>query len=237
MRKTLINLMAITTILAGCSKEASFETGTGSNNGNGGGGGNNGGGQSGSGTYQPTSANSYWHYKETGDITADYTITSTGQKTTINSIDYYTFNSTGSAGNVQSYMGVKNHNYYVLDQGTSPNSGASFDLNFLYLNDTASVGYTWQNAAGQGNGFTAETPGSVVEKGISLTVQGKSYTDVIHTQEELQYDIPGLGLLTFATYDYYVAKGIGIIRVVAAGDPTLAGGFHSTTDLVDYSIK
>jgi hypothetical protein len=240
MRITLINLIAITIILAGCGKEASFEANQGGNTG-GNGGGNNGGSQGNSDSYQPTSANSYWHYKETGDFISESTITSTGQHSTISGIDFVLFNSTSpqSTGNVQSYMGTKDHNFYFLDQGNSPNSGASFDLNFLYLNDTASVGYTWDNNAGQGNGFTAHTPGKIMERGITLTVAGKSYNNVIHTQENLTYDIPGFGTLNSATYDYYVAKGVGIIRVLAAvGDASVTGTVvHTTTDLVDYSIK
>lgn len=235
MRITLINLLAIAMIMAGCSKEASFEINTGGNTGGNG----NGGSQGGSDSYQPTSANSYWHYKETGDITDESTVTATGQKSTINGIDYYIFNTTSqqTTGPYQSYMGVKDHNYYNLGQGSQ--QGVTFSLNFLYLNDTASVGYTWNNNAGQGNGFTAHTPGKIMERGISLTVNGKTFNNVIHTQGNLVYDIPGLGTLNSATYDYYVAKGVGIIRVIAAvGDASITGAtVHSTTDLVDYSIK
>lgn len=239
MRISLINLLAITIIMASCGKEASFEANTGGNGGNGNGGGNNGGSQGGSDSYQPTTANSYWHYKETGDVIAESTVTATGQKSTINGIDYYVFNTTSpqQPGTMQSYMGVKDHNYYNLAAGS--NAGVSFDLNFLYLNDAEAVGYTWDNNAGQGNGFTASTPGKIMEKGISLTVNGKTYTNVIHTQGNLIYVIPGFGSLNSATYDYYVAKGVGIIRVLSAvGDATITGTtLHSTTDLIDYSIK
>ncbi|WP_315816095.1 hypothetical protein [Paraflavitalea speifideaquila] len=70
-----------------------------------------------------------------------------------------------------------------------------------------------------------------------MTVEGKSYKDVTHTQIELQYDIPGLGVLTFATYDYYIAKNIGIIKIDTEGDLTWGGGIKTESNLIDYSIK
>jgi len=238
MKKFAFSLLMAAAVLTGCNKEISVEhNGSNPGGGIGGGGGNGGNGQNGADTYQPMTVNSYWKYHQTGSIAGDVTLTATDQTQNVNGLFYHVFNGTGTYGNSQSLYSIKDHNYYVLYAGTSPNTGASFNINFLYLNDTASVGYTWTNSAGQGGGIAAYTPGKVLEKGISLTVAGKTYNDVIHTQVELQYDMPGFGSLTFITYDYFVAKNIGVIRILSVGDPLYGAGINTTTDLVDYSIK
>jgi hypothetical protein len=214
----------ISLFFAACIKEKSLEPNYNSNN--------NG---STDGTYQPMSANSYWKYRQSGTFTGESTLTATGKKKTVNGIDYYIFNGSGVGGG-EALFGIKDHNYYQLAQGVAPN-GASFDINFLYLNDTASVGYTWQHQAGQGNGFTAHTPGTIVEKGITMTVEGKTYKDVIHTRMEIQYDMPVFGSITFATYDYYIAKNIGVIKADSEGDPILTNNAKTASNLFEYSIK
>jgi hypothetical protein len=210
-----------------CSKEKSVEI---KNN-------SGGNGNPQTGTWQPMTKNSYWKYQTTGSTASENTMTSTGQKRTVSGIEYTVFNSvtTGLPAG-EALFAIKDHNYYSHAQGVSP-MGGSFDVSYLYLNDTASVGYTWNHVAGRGNGFTALTPGTIVEKGLSMTVEGKNYADVIHSRIDLQYDMLGAGIITFFTYDYYVAKNVGVIKIDATGDPILTNGFTSTTNLVDYSIK
>lgn len=68
-----------------------------------------------------------------------------------------------------------------------------------------------------------------------MTVQGKTYNNVIHTRLVLTYDVYGSTLDAMA-YDYFTAKGIGIIKVRSEG-LTLLSGFSACSDLIDYSIK
>jgi hypothetical protein len=239
MKRIIFYSFFIASLATGCGKEISVETnggGTGTGTGTGPG---TGGGSTDPGTYQPFSKNSYWKYRQTGTLAGEQTITSTGQNRTVNGILCGVFNSTSTLtpGTTEGFFGVKDHNYYTVLKGASPNTGAIIDVNFLYLNDTASVGYTWGNAAGTGNGFKAFTPGEIIEKGITITVEGKSYKDVTHTRVDLQYEIPGFGVFTFATYDYYVAKNIGIIKVDTKGDDMWASGLASEMNLIEYSIK
>jgi hypothetical protein len=42
--------------------------------------------------------------------------------------------------------------------------------------------------------------------------------------------------MDFMSYDYFTAKGIGIIKVRSTGEGMLAG-FTACSDLIDYSIK
>ena len=237
MKRIIFYSFLIASLATGCGKEMSIDTnggGTGTGTGPG-----TGGGSTDPGTYQPFSKNSYWKYKQTGTFPGETTITSTGQTRTVNGIPCGVFNSTSTItpGTSEGFFGVKDHNYFTVLKGASPNTGAIIDVTFLYLNDTASVGYTWDHVAGTGNGFKALTPGKVLEKGITITVEGKSYTDVTHTQIDLQYELPVLGVVTFATYDYYVAKNIGIIKVDSQGDVMWGGGLSSEMNLIEYSIK
>jgi hypothetical protein len=223
--KPFILFLSLSVVLFSCQKQVDFDSPQG------------GGGNGNGGTYQPVSKNSYWKYHETGSYSGDYIITSTGEKRTQNGIDYFVFSAAPATSISEELLGVNGHNLYQFFEGQVPNSTAGISLNMLYSNDTASVGYTWDNMAGQANGLTAYTPGTILEKNISLTVGSKTYSNVIHSQIELQYDFPIVGIVNAATYDYYIAKGIGMIRIVTVGDPNFLPGVSTNADLVEYSIK
>ena len=121
--------------------------------------------------------------------------------------------------------------------GNSPNTGAAFDFTMLFLNDKEAVGYTWDFNGGQGGGFTAKIPGKIIGRGLSMTVAGKNYTNVIHTQLTLAYEVPVIGSTDFMIYDYYVAKGVGIIKVDSETPPGIPVAVTSVVELQDYSIK
>jgi len=227
--KKIFVFLALSCILVSCQKEINFDSPSSGGSGSGGGTGAN-------GSYQPITKGSYWKYHDS-QTNSDYTLTLTGEKRTINGIDFAVFTSTPASAGAEGMFGIHGHDLYLSVKGAIPGSTDGINLNFLYANDTASVGYTWDNTAGQANGFTAYTPGKILEKGISLTVAGKNYSNVIHTQIVLQYDLPVLGLVNASTYDYYVAKNIGIVRIVTIGDPNFSPGLNETTDLIDYSIK
>ena len=96
---------------------------------------------------------------------------------------------------------------------------------------------TWP---GLPNGFQTKRGFLLRPFKVNFDIRSTAYENicnVIHTQVELQYDMPDFGLLTFATYDYYIARNIGIVRVETTGDPILTGGQHTLTDLIEYSIK
>jgi hypothetical protein len=222
---------ALFIVLSSCQKEINIQldpSGSGAGNGNGSGTGMN---------YQPTTKGSYWTYKSTGARTYESTSTSTGVKKAVNNINY-TIITTLNAGSPasESMYGMKGRDYYMSAAGVSPNSGATFDITFRYLNDTAAVGYKWDHIAGQGNGFLAQTRGEIIARNLTMTVAGKSYKEVIHTKVELDYEIPGFGLLPAAVYDYYVANNIGLIKVVTA-TTVIMGGEVIESELTAYSIK
>jgi hypothetical protein len=237
MKRLIFCSLIIAAVLQGCSKEKSFETPSGGSGGNNGGGnGNGGGGNTTTDTYQPMTKDSYWKYDQTGDLPQVYTLTATGTKQPSNGIDFYLFKSAQQAGTVDGYFGIKDHSYYTKTPALGPN-GTVIDLIMLYLNDTASAGFTMQHSAGSVNGFDIKMPLKIIARGLTETVKGKTYNDVIHSQVLLQYDLPVFGLTTFVTYDYYVAKNVGIIKIEAIGDDLFGGGAESLVELTEYTIK
>jgi hypothetical protein len=185
-------------------------------------------------SYNPTTTGTWWKHK---DSTSGMTSTSTivNRTKTVNTIVYTAMVGTNGTITDTGWIASPRPNYYLYQKGVSPNTGAAYDMMFHYLNDTAAVGYTWQYTAGQGNGFTAYIQTTIVERNISMTVSGKSFTNVMHTRLTLSYDILG-SVMDFMTYDYFVAKGVGIIKVRSEG-LGLLGGFKACSDLIDYSIK
>ncbi|NML20943.1 hypothetical protein HHL16_08660 [Pseudoflavitalea sp. G-6-1-2] len=188
-------------------------------------------------SYQPVTTGSFWKYKVSGGLfNYETTATATGKTTTINGINYNILTSTGGSSVGEGYYGYKDGKYYTRVAGVSPNTGASFDLNMLYLNENAKPGDTWTNEAGQGNGFSAKTPGKLIAKGLKMTVAGKTYTDVIHTEVILQYVLPEIGVMNTGYYQYYIVKGVGIIKIEFRTEDIDEDPL-SITELTDYQIK
>lgn len=188
-------------------------------------------------SFQPVTKDSYWKYKVTGMFNFESSIKATGKSTVLNGINYSIMSATGGSVKADSYYGFRDGSYFTRVQGVEPNSGATFDLNMLYMKDNAKPGDKWTNDAGQGNGFAAKTPGEVIATGLTMTVAGKTYKDVVHTRVILQYILPEIGTVNSAYYDYYVVKGIGVIRVDVntSSDPEFDP--LSVSELVEYQIK
>jgi hypothetical protein len=222
---TPLFLVALSVTLFSCQKEADFgalpggDTGTGGNT---------------TDSYQPLSTGTWWNYKDSASGTIQL-LTVLPITKLINSIRYNAVKGEVDGQIDTAYMASPRPNYYITQKGISPTSGASYDIVMNLLNDTASVGYNWKYNAGQGNGFTALMSATIMEKNISFTANGKTFPNVIHVQSVLSYDIFG-SVIDFATYDYYFAKGVGIVKLRTE---ISAFGFSQTscTDLVDYSIK
>jgi hypothetical protein len=209
----LVALFAILVFISGCQKEITGDFAPKSTD-----------------TYQPVTLNSFWKYKDS----ATAVISTTTSLNTIKVIDnktYYVFRSeTAGQPAQESYIRIFNGEYAAF--GSLNNFGT---IELVYLYDNKAPGFTWSYIAGIVNGFPSKIAGKIIATGISKTVNGKTYTNVIHTQFNLEYDL-GLGYQQFAIYDYYVAKNIGIIR--AETDINASGSIYKTvSELLDYSIK
>jgi hypothetical protein len=96
---------------------------------------------------------------------------------------------------------------------------------FLLLKDYETVGQTWSTTAT--STLTSNNPlvpstqvqtvveGTMIEKGISVTVNGRTFTDVIH----IQLNVTQTSNVLNNTYvdDYWFAKNIGPIKVASSG--------------------
>jgi hypothetical protein len=230
----IVIFLVASLFLLSCQKEIDPSTLSGAGSGSGSGTGGNGSGTGSNGAYFPLGSGSWWKYKDTASNGLS-TETVINRIKTINNIVYTAMVGDNGVQKDTGWVAAPQPNYYLSEKGVSPNTGAVYDLTFHYLNDTASVGYNWRYTAGQGNGFTSYIQTTIIERNITMTVAGKSFTNVIHTRLELSYDILG-SVMDFMTYDYFVAKGVGIIKIRSEGQNLLAG-FKACSDLVDYSIK
>lgn len=183
--------------------------------------------------YLPLTNGSVWKYSygSDGGHTDTLTITMTGGTTKINGKTYYDVTSTYKQGFSQGYFYAGNHFYATRTVALGSNVAMEFQL----LNDTASVGYHWKASPtddGKVGGMPAQTVNTIIEKGISRVENGRTFTDVIHTRVELQYDY-GSGYQTYITYDFYLAKGVGLIE----SDANTLDSFFETESLFGYTIK
>lgn len=239
----VLTISLVTVLLSACDKgpgiipEISSKPLTGVGTGGGGTGG--GGTGSGGGTttpppaernaYQPLSTGTTWRYVETSGTDKDTTqLTVTGNTKVINSKTFYEIAESSRLGKDTSYYNVDGHDY----TNNTQNFAEGIGTDILYLNDEKPVGYTWTGQAIPANPLATGTySGKITEIGITKTVLGKTYTNVIHTQVNLSISVFG-GTPETLNCDFYIAKGIGLIQF-----DTNDGTDTSSNQLIDYTIK
>jgi len=183
--------------------------------------------------YLPVSEGSVWKYSYASDggSTDTLVLKMTGGTTLINGKTYYNALSTFKQGSSQGYFYAGDHIYST--RTVASGSGVAMELQLL--NDTASVGYQWITSPtddGMLGGKPARAVNKIIEKNMSKIVNGKTFSNVSHTQVQLQYDF-GSGFETTLTYDFYLAKDIGLIE----NDSNILDTFYETETLFDYTIK
>ena len=181
--------------------------------------------------YSPLTTGSSWtyNYTQNGSTPVPYTLTVTGNDTTINSKTYNVLIS--SDGSANKYLSKIDSNYYRF--ASYPTIG-SFEE--LYLKDNRDVNSTWTNMIPfnySGFQLTANLTYTVKEKGISSTFGGITYNDVVHIR--LDADLPS-PLGSIGGGDFYYSKNIGLIYSNISLQAAL-GSFTSTTNLTSYTIK
>lgn len=186
-------------------------------------------------SYQPVTKGSYWTYLYTQNNVADTaTTTMTGVKNTYDNDTYY---EASTAFKLHKFSDAIN--YFSLDDHAYKNLtiAGKDTLSLYYFNDTTKLNHTWTvtvNRSGVVYGRSARLAGGIVEKNISLTVQGKIYTGVTHAKIYLQYYLGGNSYTTAETYDYFVVKNVGPIEVFVANS---LGVTTLSEALIAYSIK
>jgi hypothetical protein len=184
-------------------------------------------------SYIPLSVGTFWVYEDSATGSTD-TATVLSDEWVHDNITFkkVKITSSGSADESYSYYGIREHNYYIYGEENGIN------ITMLILNDLAEAGSTWVYDMGLINGVPAKGTGTIVEKNITYTVAGETYQNVIRTQYVMSYNLMGT-FVDFATYDFYFAKGKGIIKVKSVlADVTGVGSeIIATRNLVDYSVK
>jgi hypothetical protein len=211
MKKIILTLLVVSALFSACKKDSNNQP------------------KPVAETYQPLTAGSTWKYLSTSDGERDTaTNTLTGETKIINNKTYYTVTSvsTGEAPE-KVYFNVDNKVYSIIQ--TDAETGEQLELQ--YLKEDAAIGSSWTSPI-PGSSLPAQMVGNVVEKGINKTINSKTYSNVIHTRLLVQVD-SGQGFETFMTYNFYVAKGIGLIGIY--GD--LGGNPIVNTELLSYNIK
>lgn len=137
---TLLIFFILSLFFTSCQKEISSELGT-----------QAGGAGSGSGnktSYNPTTPGTWWKYKDTASGAVS-TATMLNLTSKINGIVYTAMLGENATVKDTAWVASPQPDYYLYEKGVSPNTGASYNMLFHYLNDTAAVGTNWQYTAGR----------------------------------------------------------------------------------------
>lgn len=208
----------------------------------------NGNGTPAAGSYINQSSGTTWNFKSTDSSTlsvSNYTITSSTSDTNVNGRSYHIFNNS-NGGN--QYLNVSGSDYY---QYSSLGAGLpAFELR--YLSDNATVGSSWTNplsATTTLNGtsvtINATVKTSVEQKGSTMTINGKNYTNVITMRTEIQnatiqvsfFNLP-INFTTQNVVQYYAPK-YGLIKRSAhlVANTTIPGNPPTTQELINtYTV-
>ena len=200
MKKIIISALFIATMATSCKKDETVTPGI--------------------SKFITTTPGTTWNYQTTDNSTSEvstYTRVSSSRDTNISSKVYHIFNNTDINGTTEAYYNNTGNDYYqfsTLAAGLDP-----IDLN--YLNDTKIVGETWNqsvsvpvpNAPIPDLMLTIRINYSVVEKGNSLVVNGKTYNNVVKVKSDITIDpVFGLSVTTTSNiYNYYAPK-YGLIK-------------------------
>lgn len=216
--KSLLAVTCMSLILFSCSKDKSVEKND----------------QGNSTSFQPTTTGSSWNYQDNINANGNFTLTATGQDSTVNGITYAVFaDKPDSTSQVYAtLLGQSQHDYYALGFVTTFGNTA-----LLYLKDTTKNA-TWtqdisMNIPNYGQ-INAELDFTLAQTEISYTVNGKTYPNVAHVSLLVKVEVPGIGLTPAGvTGDIYFARGVGILSAVVQNN----GSKVEDVSLLSYSIK
>jgi hypothetical protein len=164
--------------------------------------------------YVTTSTGSTWNYHDinasgAAPVNKDYTLTSTSRDSLINGRSYHVFSN--SAGNNQ-YLNNTGGDYYQFD--SLPAGFGTSVIERLYLIDIAPAGISWTQTVSvtlSGVPIPVTLTYTIAEKGISRSVNGTNYTDVIHVTTSISSSLIPAASFTTNINSYY-AKKYGLIE-------------------------
>lgn len=160
--------------------------------------------------YMSLTAGNSWTYETVNNITVSTTqntVTSTTRDTSIGGKTYHVFTNSGTA--VNDYYNISGNDYYTFRNLVTLGSSS---VESIYLKDNAAVGTSWSQIVNIApfSGVPTTIPltvgYSIAEKGISRTVSGKSYNNVIRITTTLTSASLPSGSLTTDIQSYYAPK-------------------------------
>lgn len=211
------------------------------------------------GDYWPMAVNNQWQFEST-EPENDQPMKIIGTET-IGGINYYrmnyAFQNSGNeevSGTSVIHIRKDGQTYYQRASVIMPDENGvqitvtPFELPVLKADVV--VGDTWTASIVQETSYYApdfpiqippsynhiELTGTMLEKGISVTVNGITYTDVIKIKavQEISIEMQGIELPgTSVTSTVWFAKGVGPIKTEATG---MNGAFVSSKNLVSYTL-
>lgn len=179
--------------------------------------------------YFPTTTNSYWTYNYDAGAADTFKVTSSGVTQTINGNSYikfeYTTGSSTASLLTEYYRKTAAEAFYRADDTAIYPSNVAFTqprLDVLFLKNVLATGdslvsdfpaiYT-DPGTGQTFNGTFRVNYKVVSTTGSLTVNGKTFTNVYHLQEIWQFGQSGVfGTFTGDQWHYYYVKGVGLVK-------------------------
>ena len=159
-------------------------------------------------------AGSIWNYETINNIppptTSLYSLSSTSRDSSIDSKNYHVFINSGSGAS--EYYRVSGSDYYTYQSLPAALGGTKVEN--LYLKAGAAVGASWAqtyNITYNTFPLAVTITNKIEEKGISRTVNGSTYNNVIHVSTSIAIGgIPAASLLS--DIDYYYAPNYGMIE-------------------------
>ncbi len=159
-------------------------------------------------------AGSTWNYEVTNNTpppsTSSYTLTSTNRDSTIAGKQYHVY--TNSNNGASEYYYVSGTDYYTYQSLPAALGGSKVEN--LYLKAGAAVNSSWSqlyNISFNSLPLAVTVVNKIEEKGISRTVNGISYNNVIHVSTTISVaGVPPASLVT--DIDYYYAPNHGLIE-------------------------
>lgn len=186
-------------------------------------------------------AGSIWTYHEDDSSTStpkstDYSITSTSRDSAIGSRSYHVYSY--SYGGSQ-YLNLSGNDYY---QFASVPGSSGTNVERKYLVDNINVGASWSETFSitvSNIPVPVTLTNTIVEKGISRTVNSVNYTNVIHVSTSLSSSaIPSTALTS--SIDSYYAPNYGLIEnstLVALNYSGFTQNANIKTKLMSAALK
>ncbi|MCB0807169.1 MAG: hypothetical protein KDC05_15330 [Bacteroidales bacterium] len=135
---------------------------------------------------------------------------------------------------ISGFLGSTDNGYFNCENGNYtayiPANGALPTLKLVYLKENVAIGESWSQTltvSNQGVNMDNKYEFTYESKLDSLTVEGKTYTDIMHVHLDLYTVFMGQEMLA-SSDDYYWAKGVGLIKKT---------GLSATLYLMDYNIQ